>query len=468
MAGDAELHALSIRELGEQFRRRTLSPVEVTRATLARIDALDGQLNSFITVMRDGALADAERAERALRDGDDLGPLQGVPIALKDLYQTRGVRTTGGSSILADCVPDEDAAVVERLRGAGAVLIGKNNLHEFAFGVTNENPHYGPTRNPHDPARVPGGSSGGSAAAVAAGLCWAALGSDTGGSIRLPAALCGVVGLKPTYGRVSRRGVLPLAWSMDHAGPLARTVEDVALVMQVIAGHDPRDPGSADRPTPDFAAGLDAGVAGLRVGLLREYLGDDVAPDVAAAVRAAVETLGGLGAHIEVVTVPAAAHALGASTAVLFAEAAAVHERWLADHRDRYGADVRERLEMGARLRAVHYLKGQRARRAMLDAFSDLFERVDLVATPTVPMVAPTFEEVRSEAGRGGLVRFTRLFNLLGLPACSQPCGASGGLPIGLQLVGRPFEEPTVLRVARAYERAAAGRRETGDRGRRN
>jgi aspartyl-tRNA(Asn)/glutamyl-tRNA(Gln) amidotransferase subunit A len=454
--GGEKLHYLSIRELARRIRRRELSPVEVARATLERIDALDGALNSFITVMRDQALADAERAERAIRDGDELGPLHGIPIGLKDLYQTRGVRTTGGSPILADWVPDEDAAAVERLRRAGAILIGKNNLHEVAFGVTGENPHYGATRNPWDRERVPGGSSSGSAAAVAAGLCWASLGSDTGGSIRLPAALCGVVGLKPTYGRVSRHGILPLAWSLDHAGPLARTVDDVAIVMNAIAGYDRRDPASADRPAPDFAAGLDGGVEGLRIGLLDEYLGEGVEAVVADAVHGAAEVLRGLGARVEDVSVPVAAHALGASTAVLFAEAAAVHERWLSEHRDRYGADVRARLEMGARLSAIHYLKGQRARRVMLEAFTELFERVDVVASPTVPLPAPTFEEVRSEASRGGLVRFTRLFNLLGLPACSLPCGfSSGGLPIGLQLIGRPFDEQTVLRAAHAYEQRA-------------
>ena len=458
----ADLAYLSIRELGRSIERRELSPVEVTRATLERIARVDRALNAFITVTADAALDAAARAERAILDGAYLGPLHGVPIGLKDLYQTRGVRTTAGTPILADWVPDEDAAAVERLAAAGAVVVGKHNLHEFAFGVTNDNPHYGPTRNPWDRARVPGGSSGGSAAAVAAGLGYAALGSDTGGSIRLPAALCGVVGLKPTYGRVSRHGVLPLAWSLDHAGPLARTVDDVAIVLGAIAGHDPRDPASADRAVPDFAAALDGRVVGVRIGVLREYLGGDVEPPVVAAVRGALETLAGLGAHLEDVSIPAADHALGASTAVMFAEAAAVHERRLAEHHERYGADVRDRLDLGARLTAVDYLKGQRARRVMQEAFADELGRVDLIATPTVPIVAPTFEEAGSDAARGALVRHTRLFNLLGLPACSVPCGTSPeGLPVGLQLVGRPFDEATVLRVAHAYEQQAgpSGRR---------
>lgn len=453
---DQELLYLGIRELGRRIERRDLSPVEVTRAALGRIEALDSSLNSFITVLGEQALRDAESAERAIRTSGSLGPLHGVPVGLKDLYQTRGVRTTAGSRILADWVPDEDATVVERLRRAGAILIGKNNLHEFAFGATNENPHYGPTRNPWDPARVPGGSSGGSAAAVSAGLCFASLGSDTGGSIRLPASLCGVVGLKPTYGRVSRRGVVPLAWSLDHAGPLARTVDDVAITMNAIAGHDSGDPASADRPVPDFGAGPDGGAGRIRVGVLREYLGDGVEPEVAAAVHAAAETLADLGAQVEEVSVPSAVHSLGASIAILFSEAAAVHERWVGSHRDQYGADVLARLEMGARLTGVHYLKGQRARRAMVKDFSALFEQVDLVATPTAPLVAPTFEDVQTEASRGPLLRFTRLSNVLGGPACSVPCGFSAsGLPIGLQLIGRPFDEVTVLRAAHAYEQRA-------------
>jgi aspartyl-tRNA(Asn)/glutamyl-tRNA(Gln) amidotransferase subunit A len=263
---DDTLPYLTIREVGARLRRRELSPVELTQTILDRIDRLEPRLNAFITVMRDEALAQARAAEQALAAGTDLGPLHGIPVSLKDLYQTAGVKTTGGSKILADWVPTADSTVTRRLREAGAIIVGKNNLHEFAYGATNENPHYGSAHNPWDLERITGGSSGGSGAATAAGLGWASMGSDTGGSIRCPAALCGVVGIKPTYGRVSRAGVLPLSWSLDHAGPLTRTVEDAALVLNAISGHDPADPASADRPVPDFAAGLDGQVSGLRIG----------------------------------------------------------------------------------------------------------------------------------------------------------------------------------------------------------
>jgi aspartyl-tRNA(Asn)/glutamyl-tRNA(Gln) amidotransferase subunit A len=452
----SELHYLTVREVGVRIARREVSPVEVVRSALERIEALDGAINAFITVLADEALAAARQAEQAIGGGGYLGPLHGVPIGLKDLYQTRGVRTTGGSRVLADWVPEEDAAVTERLRRAGAIVIGKTNLHEFAFGPTNENPHYGNTNNPWDRSRIPGGSSGGSAAAVATGMCTAAMGSDTGGSIRLPAALCNLVGHKPTYGLVSRYGALALAWSLDHCGPMARTVGDVAIVMNAIAGHDPRDPASAARVSPDFGALLDGRVGGIRIGVLREYLEEGVDGEVAAAVRAALETLRGLGAQVEEISVPETRYALAASTPILLAEAAAVHERWLADRREQYGKTILIRLDAGARLTASHYLKAQRARRALQDRFAALGRRFDILASPTCPIPAPTFEQVSSETFRGGLVSLTRLFNLLGTPACSVPCGfTANGLPIGLQLAGRPFEDHTVLRVAHAYEQAA-------------
>jgi aspartyl-tRNA(Asn)/glutamyl-tRNA(Gln) amidotransferase subunit A len=326
---DDALHFLSIREVGERLKRRELSPVELTTATLERAEQLDGSLNAFITVTRDEALAQARLAEQALDAGHYLGPLHGIPISLKDLYQTVGIKTTGGSKILADWVPTTDSTVTRRLREAGAVLIGKNNLHEFAFGATNENPHHGPARNPWNRERITGGSSGGSAAAVAAGIGYASMGSDTGGSIRLPAALCGTVGVKPTYGLVSRAGVLPLSWSLDHCGPLTRTVEDAAIVLNAIVGHDYADPSSAGRVTPDLTTVLDGRVQGLRAGLLTDYLGENVEPDVLAAVRMAVRDLERLGVQVEEVAVPEVEHGGGASLAILDSEAAAVHERWL-------------------------------------------------------------------------------------------------------------------------------------------
>jgi aspartyl-tRNA(Asn)/glutamyl-tRNA(Gln) amidotransferase subunit A len=453
---DEPLHYLTIRQVGERLRRRELSPVELTTAILDRAERLNGPLNAFITITRERALEQARQAETALLAGDDLGPLHGVPISLKDLYQTAGVKTTGGSKILADWVPATDATVTRLLRRAGAVVIGKNNMHEFAFGGTNENPHYGPARNPWDRERVPGGSSGGSGAAVAAGIGYASMGSDTGGSIRLPAAVCGVVGIKPTYGLVSRAGVLPLSWSLDHCGPLTRTVEDAAIVMNAIVGHDPADPASANRPTPDFAAALDGQVQGIRVGVLQEYLGERMDPEVVAAVRTAARELGRLGMRVSDISVPEVAHGAGASVAILYSEAASIHERWLKTHRDQYGGDVRGRLTQGARMTATQYLKGQQARRVLIDRFARLFEEIDVLISPTAAIPAPTIPESRGDVARAQMLGYTRLFNVLGGPTLSVPCGfTAGGLPIGLQLAGRPFEDATILRVAHAYEREA-------------
>ncbi len=453
---DESLHYQSIREIGDRLRRRELSAVELTRATLERTERLNGTLNAFITIMAEKAMAQAEAADAALAAGTDLGPLHGVPISLKDLYQTAGVRTTGGSKILADWVPDTDATTTRLLNEAGAVVTGKNNLHEFAFGATNENPHYGPTRNPWNTAHIPGGSSGGSAAAVVAGLGWMSMGSDTGGSIRLPAALCGAVGIKPTYGLVSRAGVLPLSWSQDHCGPLTRTVEDAAISLNAVAGYDPADPASAKHPAQDYTAGLTGGVTGLRVGMLREYLGANVNPEIVAAVRAAALALEHLGARTEEISVPAVNQSDGAGMAISYSEAASIHEQWLRTNRDDYGADVLDRLTHAEKLTAVQYLKGQRARRVLVDRFIALFNTIDVLVTPSCPILAPTIPESRGNAPRAQLLGFTRLFNVLGLPAVSVPCGVSAsGLPIGLQLIGRPFDDAGILRAAYAYEQDA-------------
>ena len=453
---DESLHYLTIREAGERLRRRELSPMELTSAILERAERLDGPLNAFITITREQALKQAERAERALRAGHRLGPLHGIPISLKDLYQTAGVTTTGGSKILADWVPTVDATVTRCLTLAGAIVVGKNNLHEFAYGATNDNPHYGPARNPWSRERITGGSSGGSAGAVAAGIGYASMGTDTGGSIRLPAALCGVVGVKPTYGLVSRAGVLPLSWSLDHCGPLTRTVEDAAIVLNAIVGHDADDPASAEWVTPDLTTALDGRVQGLKVGLLREYLGESIDPEVAEAVRAAARDLGRLGARVEEVSVPEVEHGDSAWSAIGMPEATSIHERWLRTHRDAYGADVLARLDQGVHITATQYVKGQQARRVLVDRFRMLFEHIDVLLTPTTGILAPTISDARGPQARQKLLGCTRLFNVLGLPALSVPCGFSmTGLPIGLQVVGRAFEESTILRVAHAYERQA-------------
>ena len=459
----SELVWRSIGELARAVAGREVSPVEVVQAHLDRVAALDGKLRAFITVSADAALAAAKAAEAAVMAGERLGPLHGVPIALKDLYLTRGVRTTGGSRILGDWIPEEDATVVTRLAGAGAVNLGKLNMHEFAFGPEGLNPHYGTPWNPWDANthRICGGSSSGSGAAVAAGLCAGTLGSDTGGSIRIPSALCGITGIKPTYGRVSRAGVLPLAWSMDHVGPMCRSAADCALMLNAIAGYDPRDPSTSVLPVPDYAAALGGDVKGLRVGVLRSYFLESTGVALRQAVEEAVRTLEGLGATSTEVNLASASHSAGASYAVLSPEAYAYHERWLQERPQDYGEDVRERLRVGAFVSGSDYLKGQRVRGVLLEEVNAALAHVDILVCATTPSVATSVgqTEITVEHAkvpvRTSLIRFTRPFNLTGHPVASVPCGfTAAGLPVGLQIVGRAFDEATVLRVADAYQRA--------------
>ena len=437
------------------IRHRKLSPVELTEACLERVGRVDARLNAFITVAREEALRAAQQAANAITKGSYKGPLHGVPLALKDLFATAGLRTTAGSKIMADHLPAEDAEATARLKAAGAVILGKLNMHEFAFGATGVNPHYGPVRNPWDTARMSGGSSSGSGAAVAAGECPAALGTDTGGSVRIPASLCGVVGLKPTYGRVSRRGVVPLSWALDHVGPLTRTVEDAAIVLGAIAGRDPLDGSSSDEPVPDYRRGLKGGLRGLRVGVPREHFFENVEAEALEALREAIGVLGKLGAEVQEVSLPHIAEAGEAVTAIILPEALAYHQRWLEERPQDYGDDVRQRLELGVGFLAVHYVQAQRLRELIVQEWRrEAFEKVDLLATPTTPIPAPGIEESELQTTMT-LVRFTSPFNLTGMPAISLPCGfTTGGLPIGLQLAGRWFDEGTVLRAAHAYEQA--------------
>ncbi|MDO8615235.1 MAG: amidase [Dehalococcoidia bacterium] len=454
-----DLTGLSIAAAGRLIRERKLSPVELTEACLQRIEAVDGRLNAFITVMAEEALAAARDASDEIARGGYRGPLHGIPLALKDIFGLAGARLTAGSKILRDNVSQDDSDAAARLKAAGAVILGKLNLHEFAFGATGVNPHFGPVRNPWDTQRITGGSSSGAGAAVAAGECMAALGTDTGGSIRIPASLCGVVGLKPTYGRVSRRGVLPLSWSLDHVGPLARTVEDAAIVLQAIAGRDPLDDSSSAEPVPDYAAALAGGVRGLRVGVPREFFYDALDAGVEEAVRKAVAVLEGLGAEVREVSLPYIQEIPGAVTAIMLPEALAYHQRWMAERPDDYGDDVRYRLELGAAFTAVQYIQAQRLRELAVGAWRrQVFDRVDLLATPATPVTAPPIAEGELQATLG-LIRMTNPINLLGLPAVSLPCGFSEtALPIGLQLIARWFEEPMLLRAAHAYEGATAWR----------
>lgn len=457
-----DLPLLSLAEVARLLKRRAVSPVEVTRAVLDRIAAVDDRLNAFLTVTGDEALAAARRAERAIRARRYRGPLHGVPVSVKDLIQTAGIRTTCGSRILADWVPDTDATLISRFRQAGAILIGKTHLHEFAYGPTNLNPHYGPARNPWDPERMTGGSSGGSGVAVATGCSYASIGTDSGGSVRIPAAFCGVVGLKPTYGRISRAGIFPLSWSKDHAGPITRTVADAALTLQALAGFDPADPGSSRQAVPNFSRGLTAGVKGLRLGVPREFFWEDVDSEVAAAVKKAVAVLAGLGASVREVRWPMAVEAKALSFLIMGAESYSVHERWLKERPEDYGPDVRQRLAQGATILAADYLRAQRLRRRLIASLDAILKTCDVLLTPTVPVAAPRLEETilkwpgQTESVTAALPRLTRAFNLTGGPALSVPCGFTpGGLPIGLQIAGRAYDEATVLRVGHAYEQAA-------------
>ena len=454
MSGE-ELEWLSIAEAARLVRARKLSPVELTEACLKRIEHLAGRLNAFITVAADQAMRDATAAQNLIAKGVYRGPLHGIPVALKDIFGMAGVRETAGSKILAENVSAEDAEATTLLKGSGAVILGKLNLHEFAFGATGVNPHYGAARNPWDTARITGGSSSGSGAAVASGECPAALGTDTGGSVRIPASLCGIVGLKPTYGRVSKRGVLPLSWSLDHVGPMTRTVEDTAIVLSAIAGHDADDPKSADEPALDYAASLGGGLAGLRVGVPRRFFFENVDPDVERAVRSAVNLLGDMGAVVTEVEAPLINEVPGALGGIMLPEALAYHERWMKERPDDYGDDVRYRLELGARYTAVQYVQAQRFREKAVEAWrQDVFSQVDLVVTPTTPVTAARIDDSDLEVTLS-LIRFTNPFNFLRVPAVSVPCGfSSTGLPIGLQLVGRWWDEATLLRAAHTYERA--------------
>jgi aspartyl-tRNA(Asn)/glutamyl-tRNA(Gln) amidotransferase subunit A len=455
-----ELHEHGIAELGPLLRERQVSAVELTQAYLTRITRLDQRLNSYIRVMPEQALAAARTADGEIGRGAWRGPLHGVPLGIKDLFDVAGVPCTMGSTILRDNVPTEDASLVALLKQAGAVILGKHNLHEFAFGITSENPHYGVVRNPWNVDRVPGGSSGGTAAAIAGGLCAGGIGSDTGASIRAPASWCGIVGLKPTYGRVSKAGGLPLAWSLDHPGPLARSVADCAALLQAISGFDARDPSTSHEPVPDFSAELEAGVGGLRVGVPRDHFFELVEPEVERTVRAAIAVLQSLGARIEEIPLPHATHAQAAGNVIMSAEAAAWHERWLRERPADYGADVLQRIRGGLLVHATEYLRSQQLRTLVQKDFAAAFERVDIIVGPTMPLVAPAIGKTFEPSGAFNMTprsianRLTIPCNLSGMPAASVPCGFVDDLPVGLQIMGPAFAESLVLRVARAYERA--------------
>ena len=472
---------LTIDEAQRRLRARELTSTELTRAVLERIERGEPALHSFITVTPELALAQARAADVRLAAGD-APALCGIPLAIKDIILTKGVRTTAGSKILASFVAPYDATVARRLRDDGAVWVGKANCDEFAMGSSTENSGYGPTRNPWDHARVPGGSSGGSSAAVAARLCYGALGTDTGGSIRQPAAHCGIVGLKPTYGRVSRYGVIAYASSLDQVGPMTRTVRDCALLLEGIAGHDRLDSTSVPEPVPRYAEQIDAGSKGLRVGLPKEYFVEGMQPDVADAVRTAVRQLESLGAIVEDVSLPHTEYAIPAYYLIATAEASSNLARYdgtryglrvdrgsgLLDMYQQtraqgFGPEVKRRIMLGtyalsAGYYDAFYLKAQKVRTLIRRDFERVFERCQVLVTPTAPTTAFGLgEKVTDPLAMYLSDIFTIAVNLAGLPALSLPCGFDrGGLPIGLQIVGRPFDELTVLQTAYAYEQSTA------------
>jgi aspartyl-tRNA(Asn)/glutamyl-tRNA(Gln) amidotransferase subunit A len=435
----------------------------LTDAAIARMDRLDSRLNIFITVTPDLARERARRADQELAKGVDRGPLHGIPVAVKDLFSTRGVRTTGGSFIHVNNVPQFDCAVVEKLEAAGTVPLGKLNQHELAYGITSANPHFGAVKNPWNPDHSPGGSSGGSGVAVATGIAYMAMGSDTGGSIRIPASFCGTVGLKPTYGRVSRYGALPLGWSLDHMGPLTRSVHDAALVLNAIAGYDRRDPAASRRPTVDYTPEDHPSIRGVRVGFPENFYFDRVDPDVELAVRGAIACAQSLGAVVKPVRVPDIAAINAVSRIVLLVEAAAMMEPYLA-RRSEFGPDVIALLDQGRLISGTDYLNAQRLRRRMLAEFNRLWAQVDCLLTPTTPNTAPRSGEStitlsgEQEDVRLATTRLVRAINPLGLPALSIPCGISAtGLPIGLQIIGAAFDEASILRVGAALEEGGVG-----------
>jgi aspartyl-tRNA(Asn)/glutamyl-tRNA(Gln) amidotransferase subunit A len=440
---------LTISEIAELLRTKQLSPVELTTATLQRIEQLNPELNAFITITSELALEQAQAAEEEIQRGDWRGPLHGVPIGIKDLIDTAGIRTTCGSAVFAARVPTEDAFVVQRLKQAGAVIVGKQNLQEFAWGGTSASSHFGPVRNPWDQSRIAGGSSGGSAAAVAAQMCFAAIGTDTGGSVREPASFCGVVGLKPTYGRVSTRGVFPLSWSLDHVGPLGRSVKDVAIMMDGIAGYDEKDPYCVDRPVDDYSAVQDK--TDVRIGVARSPYFEDLDPDISVVMEQALKVVANLAVAVTDVELPPVPAAVQAG------EVLAIHARNFSSTPELYRPFMRERMKQATEIQTLDYVQDLHQLHLLRHTINSLFSEVDLIVTPTVPVgpiLVDDAVDMSPPPPPGELwLRNTRPFNAYGLPTISVPCGStSKGLPVGLQIAGPMFGESKVLAFAHAFE----------------
>jgi aspartyl-tRNA(Asn)/glutamyl-tRNA(Gln) amidotransferase subunit A len=451
------LSQLGLGEASQLVRSKKVSPVELTRECLSRIEQLNLKLNAFITVTADSALAQARQAEAEIQHDRWKGPLHGIPIALKDLVDIGGVRMTAASGLFKDRVPTQDAEVVRRLKAVGAVLLGTLNLHEFAYGGSSVISYFGPVHNPWDTGYSPGGSSGGSAAAVAAHLCYGAIGSDTGGSIRMPAAYCGIVGFKPTYGRVSTRGVIPLAWSLDHIGPMTRTAKDAALMLQVIAGYDPEDTNSTDTPVADYVGTVEAKTSSLRIGIPRTHFYDGLHPEIQAAIDTALSVLAKLTSSQHEIEIPAPN-----DTAILIqkAEAYAYHRDYVTKSPELYQAETLKRIRAGTEISMAAYIYARRQVDQFRRSVPKVFDSVDLIVTPTTPVPPSLISELLADLDHLRAKELlttpnTRPFNVLGLPAISVPCGfTQAGLPIGMQIIGPHGREATVLQLAHAYEQA--------------
>jgi aspartyl-tRNA(Asn)/glutamyl-tRNA(Gln) amidotransferase subunit A len=452
-----ELYEIPMIEVSEKIRTREVSPVEVTQSSLARLEEVEPTLTAFVTTTPELALEQAKIAEKEISEGNYRSPLHGIPLAVKDLYDTAGVRTTSSSAQRAHNVPDADSVSVAKLYTAGMVLIGKTHTHEFAYGATTPT-----TGNPWAPDRTPGGSSGGSGAAVASGVVHVALGSDTGGSIRIPAALCGTVGLKPTFGRASRVGVASLSWSLDHVGPLSRNVVDSALVMAAMSGYDRADPGTVDVPVPDMVTGIDAGVAGKKVGIPINYYTEQVATEAAQAATTAAATLQALGADLVAVKIPMAEHIISTEWAIMMPEATAYHMDYLRNSPEKFTDETRTLLEIGAAQLATDYVNALRLRTLIQAAWKEMFSSIDVLLAPTLVAAATLRSDPFIRWGDGTVegatpayVRLSAPANVTGLPSLSVPAGfTADGLPLGVQIIGKPFAEPEILRFGYALEQA--------------
>lgn len=456
----SDLPGLSIAAAARLIRQGEVSPTELFDSSLREIEKHNSTLRAFISITEESGKKAAAAAELMLSAGYDLGPLHGIPLGIKDNIAIKGERTTAGGKILENWHPDKDATIISRLKQAGAVFVGKTNMHEYAWGGTSANPHYGHVRNPWDTSKFPAGSSGGSGAAVAASLCYGALGTDTGGSIRLPSAINGVVGLRPTYGRVSNSGIIPLAWTMDTAGPMTRTVEDCALLFNAIAGPDSTDPATASVPVDDFLSRLSVGVKGLRIGIVPSYFFSHIQQDVKHAVESALKTFEALGAHVVEVDIKHIEGNISAQLTIESAEPSTYHQKSLRERPGDFGDDVRTLLEVGEMLLATHYLQAQRYRTLLRNEFLEAFKHVDVFICPTLPFTATDLGATTVEIESGvqedmlsAIMQFTGVASLTGLPSLNVPCGFdSGGLPVGMQIIGAPFTESRLFSVGHSFQ----------------